>query len=103
MCITNDSNQIIVWKANVLNREIEVALDSGASTSIISLATCKLLNIKLLPSTFKIQTANGENTLAIGETGPIEIDFEGMTATLSFHNVELSLNNILVKHSIPTG
>ena len=84
MALFNKEIDIIRWRALLEGHDVEVALDSGAQTSIISHSLAKKLHININKSNCIIETSDGQHTAVIGETDDLCISFEGIEANIKF-------------------
>ena len=85
MALTNENLDLIRWHAKVNEIEnVEVALDSGGSRSVISNKLVKDWKLNVNKSNTLIETSSGDLSPAIGYTDFIEINFEGMISKVSF-------------------
>jgi len=88
-------NDIPKWTAYIHGNEVQVALDSGAENSVISIQALKRLNLKMRDKNESIETSNGE-IVQVKSTDPIEIVFESIPANLSFNITNLKAVDILL-------
>ena len=96
MAYSGENNDIIKSKAKINGREIEVSLDSGTTTSVISNSIAKAWNLKVNTSSNYIETSSGKLIQVIGRTEDIIVEFEGLLATISFLITNIKVVNVLL-------
>jgi predicted aspartyl protease len=92
-------NDMIRWQARIENHEVEVILDRGADTSILSLRMAKAMKLQILETTHYIETSSGESKKCTGKTNKLEVEMEGTHAYIDFQITALkSIDCILGKN-----
>ena len=96
MAISNDNFDIIKWKAKINDREVVVALDNGATKSVMSLTLVKSWNLSINDSSSIIETSSGEHTESLGCTDTLNTEFEGIQANISFIITNIKAVDVLL-------
>ncbi|RMZ98455.1 Transposon Ty3-I Gag-Pol poly, partial [Brachionus plicatilis] len=90
------TNDLLKHTGFILDKEVEVVFDTGASSSIIGLNTAKKLGLNILASDKSINTADGSTNKVIGVTEEIELKVEETVANLSLIITNVSHIEVLL-------
>ena len=96
MSFSDDDLNIIKWKAKINGLEVIVALDNGASKSVMSWELAKNWNVPINKSYSKIETSSGEQVNAIGQTNYLKVEFESIQANVSFLITNIKAVDVLL-------
>ena len=88
--------ELLKYVGFIKNKPVNVVFDTGAIASVIGKTTTEKLNLKILPSDVKINTADGSAHSIIGVTENLSIEIDDIITEISFLVTNITTADVLL-------